>query len=66
MWSSLIETFNIRWRWSIWKSPITTHPTLSSNGSQIEEEMVDITITIIIEIDYRRQHYNWKTSTGLE
>ena len=26
---------NIRWGWSIWKSSITTHPTLSSNGTGI-------------------------------
>ena len=35
MWSHVeffSETFNIRWHWSIWKSPITTHPTLSSNA----------------------------------
>ena len=34
IWSRLepfSETFNIRWCWSIWKSPITAHPTKSNN-----------------------------------
>ena len=28
---ALNEIFNVRWRWTIWKFPITAHPTLSSN-----------------------------------
>ena len=30
------ETFNLRWHWSIWKPPITTHPTLSSNVEKLK------------------------------
>ena len=29
------ETFNIRWHWFIWKSPITVHPTSFSNIKNI-------------------------------
>ena len=31
-WPSHVELFNIRWYWCLSKSPITVHPTLSSNG----------------------------------
>ena len=46
--------FNIRWRWSIWKSPITAHPSLSSNERDFPKGKWSQSCALLKICEYRR------------